>query len=84
VPIKIDKTEVHLDFHIYAILDFDILIGYPIENLFKEKPSHGSLNKETAFAPCPKNPKAKHHDPFKEVKFVGIRHVIYLNRVPSS
>jgi hypothetical protein len=27
MPIKIDKTEVGLDFHIFAILDFDLLIG---------------------------------------------------------
>ena len=26
VPIKINETEVHLDFYIYAILDFDLLI----------------------------------------------------------
>jgi len=31
VPIKIDKIEVSIDFHIYAILEFDILIGYPFE-----------------------------------------------------
>ena len=36
VPIKIDKIEVSIDFHIYAILEFDILIGYPLENLFKK------------------------------------------------
>ena len=37
MPIKIDKTEVRLDFHIFAILDFDLLIGYPFEKLFQEK-----------------------------------------------
>ena len=44
MPIIIDKIEVLLDFHIYAILEFDILIGYPLENLIQEKPSHGSLD----------------------------------------
>jgi hypothetical protein len=39
VLVKIDKTKVHLDFHIYAILEFDILIGYPVENLLQRKPS---------------------------------------------
>ena len=34
-PIIIDKTEVHLDFHIFVILDFDLLIGYPFEKLFQ-------------------------------------------------
>jgi hypothetical protein len=26
---SIDKTEVHLNFHIFAILGFDLLLGYP-------------------------------------------------------
>ena len=34
VPVKIDKIEVFIYFHIYAILEFDLLIGYPIEKLF--------------------------------------------------
>ena len=34
MPIKIDKTEVHLDFYIFSILEFDLLIGYPLEKLF--------------------------------------------------
>jgi hypothetical protein len=37
MPIEIDKIEVHLDFHVFAILDFDLLIGYSFENLFQEK-----------------------------------------------
>jgi hypothetical protein len=45
MPIKINETEVCLDFHIYSILEFDILIGYPLENLIQEKPSHGALTK---------------------------------------
>jgi hypothetical protein len=36
VPIRIDETDVHLDFHIYAILEFDLLICYPLENLIKK------------------------------------------------
>jgi len=39
VPVIIDKIEVLIDFHIYAILEFDILIGYPQENLIQENPS---------------------------------------------
>jgi hypothetical protein len=34
VPITIDNIEVHLDFYIYDILDFDLLLGYPLEKLF--------------------------------------------------
>jgi hypothetical protein len=80
VPVIIDKIEVSIDFHIYAILEFDILIGYPLENLIQEKPSQGSLNEkleETAFATsisCPENPMAKqhsNHDQFEEVKFIS-------------
>ena len=33
VPIIIDKIEVHLDFYIYDILDFDLLLGLPLEKL---------------------------------------------------
>jgi hypothetical protein len=46
MPVIIDKIKVFIDFHIYAILEFDILIGYPIEKLLKEKPSHGSLDEK--------------------------------------
>jgi hypothetical protein len=65
VGVIIEKIEVSIDFHIYSILEFDILIGYPLKNLIKEKPSHGGLDEKlgtSAFAtptPCPKSPKAK-------------------------
>ena len=41
MPITIDKLEVHLDFYIYDILDFDLLLGLPLE-----KTSHGSLDEK--------------------------------------
>ena len=68
VPVKIDKIEVCLDFHIYPIIDFDLLIGSPLENFLQEKSSHGSLNHdpgETTFTPpitYPEIPKVEHHD----------------------
>ena len=77
--IKIEENEVHLDFHIYAILEFDILIGYPLENLIQKNPSHGGLDEKlgttTSATPIPhlENPMAKqcpNHDLFKEVKFM--------------
>ena len=37
VPVKIDKIEIKLDFHIYLIVDFEIFIGYPLEMLLHEK-----------------------------------------------
>lgn len=50
VPITIDKIEVHLDFYIYDILDFDLFLGLPLEKLLA---SHGGLDeklRETASA----------------------------------
>jgi hypothetical protein len=64
----------------YAILNFDLLIVYPLAKLFKEKPSHGSLDEKLGVAtsiipiPSPKNPKAKqqpNHNTFEEVKFIS-------------
>ena len=52
MPVVINENEVRLDFHIFAILEFNLLIGYPLDKLFKEKPSHGSLDEKfwkTAF-----------------------------------
>ena len=80
MPLEINKTKVHLDFHIYAIPDFDLLIGSPSEVLFQVKPSQECLNGEfgkTASAtpiPCPEIPMVKHHpnlDPLEEVKFIS-------------
>jgi len=75
-----DKTEVRLDFHIFAILEFDLLLGYPFEKLFQEKSSHGSLNekfgKTTSTTPIfrleiPMAKRLPNHDPFEEVKFTS-------------
>ena len=80
VPIIIDEIEVFIDFHIYAILEFELLIGHPLDKLFQEKPSHGGLNEKlgttasTIPIPCPKSPKVKpqpNHNPFEEVKFIS-------------
>ena len=63
VPITKDKIEMHLDFHIYDILDFDLFLGYPLDKLLA---SHGSLdemlrkNASTTAVPCLENPMAKH------------------------
>ena len=46
VPVIIDKIEVFIYFYIFTILEFDLLIDYPLENLVKEKPSHGSLDEK--------------------------------------
>ena len=63
VPITTNKIEVRIDFHIYDIIDFDLLLGYPLEKLLA---SHGSLdemlreNASATAAPCLENPMAKH------------------------
>src|SRR6185369_15801311 len=41
VPLIIDKIEVNLDFHIFDILDFDLLLGSPLEKILA---SQGSLD----------------------------------------
>ena len=43
IPITIDKIGVRLDFHIYDVIDFDLLLGYPLEKLLA---SHGSLDEK--------------------------------------
>ena len=46
-----DKIKVHLDFHIFDVLNFDLLIGYPLENLLTSlQGSLAELLRETAFA----------------------------------
>ena len=76
MPVKINKIEIKLDIHIYLIVDFELLIGYPLEMLLHEKSSQGSLKHksgETGFATlfsCPEDPMVEHHlnhDPFKEM-----------------
>ena len=65
VPVKKDKIEVCLDFHVYPVIDFDLLIGSPLENLLQEKSSQGSLSyesEETSPISFPKNPMEEHHD----------------------
>ena len=72
MPVKIDKIEVCLDFHVYPIVDFDLLLGSPLENLLHEKSSQRSLSYEsgeTSPISYMENKMAEHHDdhdPFKE------------------
>jgi hypothetical protein len=51
VPITIDKIEACLDFHIFDILDFDLLLGSPLEKLLTSyQGSLAELHRETASA----------------------------------
>jgi hypothetical protein len=48
---NLDKIKVHLDFHILDVLDFDLLIGYPLENsLTSLQGSLAELLRKTTFA----------------------------------
>ena len=44
VPVWQMKTEIALDFHIFKVQDFDILIGHPVENLFLDVSTLGRLD----------------------------------------
>ena len=51
VLLTLDKIEVHLYFHLFDVLDFDLLIGYPLQNsLTSLQGSLAELPRETAFA----------------------------------
>jgi hypothetical protein len=39
-----DNTKIVLDFHVFNIQDFDILIGYPLEKLLVDPPKTGDLD----------------------------------------
>ena len=44
VPVWYDKTELALDFHIFEVQDFDILIGHPVEKMFQNISPLGTLD----------------------------------------
>jgi hypothetical protein len=54
VPLLLDKIKANLDFHIFDVLNLDLLLGSPVEKLLDA--SLGSLDeelKEAASAPTP-------------------------------
>jgi hypothetical protein len=63
VPLTIERIKVNLDFHIFNILNSDLLLGYPLEKLLDA--SHGSLNEKpretasTTATSCLENPMVK-------------------------
>ena len=44
ITIHHNNVEMALDFHIFEIQDFNILIGHPLEKLIVEPPSSGALD----------------------------------------
>ena len=45
ISIEIDGTKVRLDFHIFGILNFDLVIGYPFEKNSEKNLPMGALAK---------------------------------------
>ena len=72
MPLIVDKIEVNLDFHIFDILNFDLLLGSPFEKLLI---SQGSLDKKlrktaSATVSCLENSMVEHFpepNPLKEM-----------------
>ena len=73
VPLMIDKIEVNLDFHIFDILDFDLLLGSLLEKLLASQGSLDEMLRKTASATatsCLENTMVKHFpelNPLKEM-----------------
>jgi hypothetical protein len=44
VPLLVDKIKTNLDFHIFDVLDLDLLLGSPVEKLLDA--SRGSLDEK--------------------------------------
>ena len=44
VPVWYNKVEIALDFHVFEVQDFDVLIGQPIKKLFQIISSSGTLD----------------------------------------
>jgi len=63
VPLIIDKIEVNSDFHIFHILDFDLLLGSPFEKLLTSQGFIDEMLRKTASATstsCFENSMLKH------------------------
>ena len=73
VPLIIDKIEINLDFHIFDILDFDLLLGFPLETFLASQGNLDVTLRKTASATatsCLENSMAKHFpepNPVKEM-----------------
>ena len=73
MPLIVDKIEVNLDFHIFNILDFDLLLGSPFEKLIVHQGSLDEMLRKAASATttsCLENTMVKHFpepNPLKEM-----------------
>ena len=55
VPITIDKIKVRLDFYVYDTLNFDPLLGYPLDKLLASQGSLDEKHRETTSTPYLEN-----------------------------
>ena len=72
MPLIVDKIEVNLDFHIFDILDFDLLLWFLLEKLHTSQESLDDKLRKTAsaIASCLENSMVKHFpepNPLKEM-----------------
>ena len=44
VTIKHENVDVILDFHVFDVQDFDLMIGHPIEKLLMDAPTQGKID----------------------------------------
>ena len=44
MTVKHENIDVILDFHVFDVQDFDLMIGHPIEKLLMDAPTQGKLN----------------------------------------
>ena len=88
LPIKVNGTMVNLSFYIFDIMEFDLLIGQPIERLFHEG-QKGNLNIKLGknfkcSLPITHSSNAKmelnpEQDPMDEVVVASLSDLTYLN-----
>ena len=82
-----DKAEIALDFHVFKVQDFDVLIGQPVEVLFQIISSSGTLDvtlggrafslpilwsKDSLAEPMPKKNKLTKCKPFSQPKLLSL------------
>ena len=92
MPLIIDKIEINLHFHIFDILDFDLLLVFPLEELLASQGSLDVTLRKTASATttsCLENSMAKHFrepNPLKEMMHESpfIPSESILSEVPKS
>jgi len=87
IPVWYDKTEIALDFHIFEVQDFDVLIGQPIEKLFQIISSSRTLDVilgGTAFSSPILRSKDSSAEPMPQEESVDKVQAIFPTETPES